>query len=68
LEVLRLLSNSVEKDEHFGSPIGGLDAYPIIHEADLRGSGVNSNGRLFFYFVFSIVIFTTCSFSFHRKV
>ena len=60
LEVIRLLSNSVEKDEHFGSPIGGLDASPIISEADLRGSGVNSNGRLFFYFFvlfFSIVIF-----------
>ena len=50
LEVIKLLSDFVEKDEHFGSPIGGLDAYPIIHEADLRGSGVNSNDRLFFYF------------------
>ncbi|XP_066384649.1 uncharacterized protein [Miscanthus floridulus] len=45
LEVIMLLSDSVEKDEHFGSPVGGLDASPIISEADLRGSGVNSNGK-----------------------
>jgi len=71
LEVIKLLSDSVEKDKHFGSPVGGLDASPIIHEADLRGSGVNSNGRLFFYFFalfFHCYFFITCSFSFHRKV
>jgi len=60
LEVIRLFSDSIEKDEHFGSPVGGFDASPIIPEADLRGSGVNSNGRLFFLFfcfVFPLLFF-----------
>jgi len=57
LEVIRLFSDSIEKDEHFGSPVGGFDASPIIPEADLRGSSVNSHGWLFFCFVFFIVTF-----------
>jgi len=71
LEVIRLLCNSVEKDELFGSPVGELDASHIIPEANLRGSGVNSNGRLFFILLFCffpLLFFITCSFSFHMKV
>jgi hypothetical protein len=48
LEVIRLLSESVEKDEHFGSPIGGVDSSPIV--PDPRTTPVNANGRLFPFF------------------